>query len=84
MQHIAEELGRIEQRMAAAPDPFEHAGLYTAQQALRWAVQPEFYASPFAMITGSAAGGGDCCSGIGLLLSEETNDASSDVAVSPL
>lgn len=51
--HIADELNRIGERLAAGPDPFEHAGLYAAQQALCWAAQPEAYASPFAAITGS-------------------------------
>jgi hypothetical protein len=59
--HIAAELERIGKRLEAGPDPFEHAGLYAAQQALCWAAQPEAYASPFAAVTGSAATQG-CCS----------------------
>lgn len=59
--HIAEELNRIGERLAAGPDPFQHAGLYAAQQALCWAAQPEAYASPFAAVTGISEGSG-CCS----------------------
>lgn len=84
MQHIDRELNRIEERLAASPDPFEHAGLYTAQQALRWAVQPKFYASPFAVVTGSGTGEGGYCSGIGLPLSEGTNAEIPDAAASQL
>ena len=40
MEHIEAELSRIEGRLAGSPDAFEHAGLYAAQQALRWAAQP--------------------------------------------
>jgi hypothetical protein len=62
MTHIEEELNRIGERLASGPDPFEHAGLYAAQQALCWAAQPEAYASPFVAVTGKGAGSG-CCSG---------------------
>lgn len=78
MQHIDRELNRIEERLAASPDPFEHAGLYTAQQALRWAVQPESYASPFAVVTGSEEGSAGCCSGSSLPLSGDTSAQKSD------
>ena len=60
MDHIHAELSRIEARLAAYPDPFHHAGLYAAQQALAWAVQPDAYASPLATILGSAANSADC------------------------
>jgi hypothetical protein len=60
MSHIENELQRIEGRLAASPDAFEHAGLYAAQQALRWAAQPDDYASPFAVVTRSAEGATDC------------------------
>lgn len=73
MQHINDELRRIEERLFASPDPFEHAGLYTAQQALRWAVQPELYASPFSVVTGSGEGSKDCYSGSSLPLSGDTS-----------
>jgi hypothetical protein len=62
MTHIEEELNRIGERLAAGPDPFEHAGLYAAQQALCWAAQPEAYASPIATVTRSAASS-ECYSG---------------------
>lgn len=60
MKHVETELGRIEARLAAYPDPFEHAGLYAAQQALRWAAQPDDYASPFAVVTRSEGDSADC------------------------
>lgn len=56
MTHIEEELNRIGERLRAGPDPFEHAGLYAAQQALCWAARPEAYASPIVTVTRSAAG----------------------------
>jgi hypothetical protein len=59
--YIAAELKAIGERLAAGPDPFLHAGLYTAQQALCWAVQPKAFASPLAVVTGSAATQ-ECCS----------------------
>ena len=51
-KHIQEELERIGERLSAGPDPYQHAGLYAAQQALSWAAQPEAFASPFASVTG--------------------------------
>ena len=56
MDHIKIELRCIGERLAAWPDPFEHAGLYATQQALCWAAQPEAYASPIETVTRSAAG----------------------------
>lgn len=53
MAHIEQELARIRGRLAAYPDPFEHAGLYAAQQALSWAAQPEMFKSPFSLVTGT-------------------------------
>ena len=63
MQHIDHELRRIRARLAAFPDPFEHAGLYAAQQALSWAAQPDGFKAPYDLIVGSAAGTKDCCTG---------------------
>jgi hypothetical protein len=60
MEHVHAELRRISARLAAYPDPFEHAGLYAAQQALAWAMQPEAFASPVATVLGSEEGSGDC------------------------
>ncbi len=56
LRHVELELQRISERLAAGPDPFEHAGLYAAQQALCWAAQPEAFASPYATVTGNAEG----------------------------
>ena len=58
--HVARELARIHERLASGPDPFQHAGLYAAQQALCWAAYPRSCASPFEVVTGSASGSGDC------------------------
>lgn len=60
MDHIQKELRRIGERLAAGADPFEHAGLYAAQQALCWAAQPEDYKSPFALVTGIQEGSEGC------------------------
>lgn len=60
-EHVARELARISGLLSSAPDPFHHAGLYAAQQALCWAAQPEAFASPVAVITGSGEGR-ECCS----------------------
>ena len=60
MVHIEAELARITDRLSQSPDPFEHAGLYAAQQALSWAAQPDCYASPFATITGIRATSAGC------------------------
>lgn len=61
MQHIDDELSRIGARLAAFPDPFEHAGLYAAQQALSWAAQPDAFKAPYDLIVGSVAGAKGCC-----------------------
>lgn len=55
MEHVHAELRRIEARLAAYPDPFQHAGLYAAQQALVWALQPDGFASPLATVLGNEA-----------------------------
>ena len=61
MQHVEAELRLIETRLRCGPDPMEHGGLYAAQQALRWAAQPEAYASPLTVITrGTREGSGGC------------------------
>lgn len=58
--HVQLELNRIGERLKS-PDPYQHAALFAAQQALCWAAQPEAYASPVDSILGSAEGGADCC-----------------------
>lgn len=60
MEHVHAELRRIESRLAAYPDPFHHAGLYAAQQALAWAMRPEAFASPVATVLGTSEGSEDC------------------------
>ena len=61
MKHVQDELNRIGERLAAGVDPFEHAGLYAAQQALCWAAQPEAFASPYEITVRSEAEQ-ECCS----------------------
>ena len=56
MEHVETELARIEARLAAYPDPFEHAGLYAAQRALR----PDACGSPYDVVTSTGGGSGDC------------------------
>lgn len=63
MKHVQDELNRIGERIAAGADPFEHAGLYAAQQALCWAAQPEAFASPYEIIARNGAGR-ECCSAL--------------------
>jgi hypothetical protein len=81
MLHVEEELARIERRLAAYPDPFEHAGLYTAQQALRWALDPNGFASPYWTVTRCRAGASKGCSeGSRHLPSSENTAESVDAA----
>lgn len=63
MKHVHDELARIQSRLTAYPDPFEHAGLYAAQQALVWALDPAAVASPFNVVTRNEAGSKDCSAG---------------------
>jgi len=60
-QHITDELAKISARLAGYPDPFEHAGLYAAQQALNWAAQPEAFKSPYALVTRDTETGSKDC-----------------------
>ena len=52
MKHVQDELNRIGERLRA-PNPYEHAALFAAQQALCWAADPEAFASPVDSIVGS-------------------------------
>lgn len=54
-EHVAAQLALIAEGLRA-PDPFKHAGLYAAQQALCWAAHPEAFAPPYAAIVGKEAG----------------------------
>jgi len=58
--YIAAELERIRERLLAGPDPFQHAGLYAAQQALSWAASPDAFKSPYDLVTGTPGGSRDC------------------------
>lgn len=80
MKHVDLELERIAERLGQYPDPNEHAGLYAAQQALRWAAQPEDYASPFTMVTGIVANSEGCSAGSRRLPLSDSPGMSSDAA----
>ena len=69
MEHVHAEVARIAARLAAYPDPFHHAGLYAAQQALSWALQPDDFASPLNTVLGISEAAGDCSAGSHLLRS---------------
>lgn len=56
MEHIHAELCRISERLQCGPEPNEHAGLYAAQQALSWALDPSQFAPPFQSITRTQEG----------------------------
>jgi len=60
MEHVQAEIRRLETRLFGQPDPFHHAGLYAARQALVWALHPEAFASPLATVLGTSEGSGDC------------------------
>lgn len=79
-EHIKSELSRIADRLSGSPDPFEHAGLYAAQQALGWAAQPDAFASPYAVITGTREGRADYCSGSCPAPLPDTDAPSADAA----
>ena len=71
MDHVHAELRRIRARLLA-PEPNEHAGLYAAQQALNWALNPSQYAPPFRTVTGILEEPEGCCAGIDHQSSGET------------
>jgi hypothetical protein len=60
MRHVEKELERIRNRLDG-PLPLEHAALYSAQQALVWAMNPDQFASPVAWITGTQEERRDYC-----------------------
>lgn len=80
MQHVEDELRRIGSRLAAFPDPFEHAGPCAAQQALSWAAQPDAFKSPYDLIAGSEAGAAGCCTGSRQLAFSDTTALTSDAS----
>lgn len=61
MEHVQAELERIRVRLVNRPHPNEHAGLYAAQQALEWALDPSGFKAPYAMVTGIREASRDCC-----------------------
>ena len=61
MEHVHAELRRISARLQGLPEPNEHPGLYAAQQALSWALNPCQFAPPFRTITGMREDEEDYC-----------------------
>ena len=55
MSFIQRELDRIAQALLEGPDTEDHDRLYSAQQALAWATDPDAYASPMVEIRGILA-----------------------------
>jgi hypothetical protein len=54
MSFIQRELNRIHPLLLDVHHP-QHAELYAAQQALRWAQDPDGFASPYRMLRGTLA-----------------------------
>jgi hypothetical protein len=59
MDHVHDELRRIEARLQNGPEPNEHAGLYAAQQALSWVLNPAMFGEPYRTIVGMSEGSTD-------------------------
>lgn len=57
---ILEEAARLRTRLINEPDGARYAELYAAQQALSWALQPEGFAAPYEMLTGTPEGRAGC------------------------
>lgn len=79
MEHVHAELRRIRARLAC-PEPNEHAGLYAAQQALSWVLNPRQFAPPYRTVTGIREGEADCCPENCQPRSEETAGQKLDAA----
>lgn len=63
MSFIQRELDRISDALRANPHGNDYDRLYTAQQALAWAIDPEGYASPMKHIRGTQEGSADYSEG---------------------
>lgn len=60
MSFIQRELEQIRTALGACDNDSERDRLYIAQQALSWALEPSGCASPYAVISGTAADSGGC------------------------
>ncbi|WP_269402727.1 hypothetical protein [Henriciella marina] len=60
MSFIQRELDKIGQALRAEPQPADYDVLYSAQQALSWASDPNGFASPLKQIRGTQEDSGDC------------------------
>lgn len=60
--HIQDELKRVNQALREGPDNGQMEGLYVAQQALAWALEPRGYKSPYDLVMGTQANSEDCSS----------------------
>ena len=60
MGFIQRELDRLGDALRANPDANDYDLLYSAQQALSWATDPEGFKSPMRMIRGTQEDLGDC------------------------
>ena len=60
MSFIQRELDRISAALQADPDDKDYDHLYTEQQALAWALEPNVYKAPFAMVRGIQEATEDC------------------------
>ena len=59
MSFIQREIDRIAQALKEGPDAVDYARLYSAQQALSWASDPDGFASPMKEIRGTREGSED-------------------------
>ncbi len=60
MSFIQRELDRISAALRESPGRDDYAQLYAAQQALAWATEPQGYASPMKLLTGTSADSEGC------------------------
>lgn len=60
MSFVQREMERLGSALRADPRRDDYDRLFVAQQALAWASDPECYASPMAVITGTLGGSADC------------------------
>lgn len=60
MNFIQRELERIGITLQQSQPDNRYAELYAAQQALAWANEPDGFATPFVVITGTQEGKADC------------------------
>jgi hypothetical protein len=57
---VERELSRISAALREPRFADQYDRLYAAQQALAWVLEPEGFRSPYAAVTGTPEGSGDC------------------------